>query len=283
MSFHKELLAYFREISEEESYYSLVRHNPYVKKLAISALEELYVLSKNGERISTAKEKYQPSGHIQVVVFDFDGTIAKERKNQTTWEVIWDSLGYPPEECRNLHRQFDEGKITHGKWCALTEEKFRERNMHRDILDQIAKKMKLVRGTRATFKELYKRNIAIYIVSGSIMTVIQKVLGSVSQYVQEIQANLFRFNQAGFLTEIVGTQFDFEGKARYITMIAEKHKISPQDILFVGNSVNDRFAYLSGCRTLCVNPQLVDATNREIFNNCIPYMDDLKKILPYVE
>lgn len=282
-AFHRALLNYFRGIHDEESYYSLVRQNPVCVRLAVSALEELYVLAKNGDRLAGLQEMYKPTGHTQIVVFDFDGTLAIGKSNQTTWETIWVSLGYTRDDCRKLHHEFDEGHITHPEWCRLTEEKFKARNMHRDILDQIAKKIHLIKGVRSTLKELRRRDIAVYIASGSILTVIQNVLGSVEQYVQEIQANVFKFDQAGFLTEIVGTQFDFQGKAKYISILSERHRISPRDILFVGNSINDRFAYLSGCRTLCINPQLVDTTNKEVFNYCIPCLENLKEVLPYIE
>ena len=281
--FHRALLDFFRTVGDEESYYDLARRNPVCVNLAVSALEELYVLAKNGDRLAGVQEKYKPTGRTQVVVFDFDGTLAVGKSNQTTWETIWVSLGYTRDDCRKLHHEYDEGHIDHPEWCRLTEEKFKARNMHRAILEQIAKKIHLIKGVRSTLRELVNRDITVYIASGSIATVIRDVLGSVGQYVQEIQANVFKFDEAGFLTEIVGTEYDFEGKARYITILSERHRISPRDILFVGNSINDRFAYLSGCRTLCINPQLVDTTNKEVFNYCIPCLENLKEILPYIE
>lgn len=282
-NFKDALLNFFKGINDEDSYYSLERQNPNVLRLAVAALDELFTLAKYGNRLDCSKTIFESTGHIQVVVFDFDGTLTNDKKGQTTWEMVWKALGYELEECKLLHHKFDEGLINHGEWCSLTEEKFKARNMHRDILAGIAKKIHLIKGVKTTLAELQKHDIAIYIVSGSIMTVIQKVLGSANQYVQEIQANVFKFSQAGFLTEIVGTQFDFEGKARYITMLSNKYKISPQDILFVGNSVNDRFAYRSGCKTLCVNPRLIDATNKEMFNHCIPCMENLAEVLQYIE
>lgn len=282
-AFRNKVREYFDKLGEMESCYALERQNPSVQKFAISVLEELYMLSKNEVKFKDIREKYNPTGHTQVVVFDFDGTLTKTRKNQTSWEAIWNSLGYLENACKELHHQFDEGKISHSEWCKITEKKFKEMYMHRDVLEKISKKIHLIKGVRDTFLVLRRKNIKIYIVSGSIDSIITSVLGSTNQYVQEIQANEFKYNQAGFLTEIVGTQFDFEGKAKYIAGLAEKHKISPQDILFVGNSINDRFAYQSGCKTLCINPVLVDITDIHVFNNCIPYTENLKDILPFIE
>ena len=102
----------------------------------------------------------------------------------------------------------------------MTEEKFRERNLHRKTVENLASKIKLMQGTEETFQELQKRDIKIYIVSGSILLVIRSVIGDLYKYVDGIKANQFRFNQGGFLTEIVGTKYDFEGKAAFITEIA---------------------------------------------------------------
>lgn len=71
------------------------------------------------------------------------------------------------------------------------------------------------------------------------MFVIQAVLGNLNRYVDNIRANQLMFNEAGFLTQIIGTKYDFEGKADYIVQIANELKISTKDILFVGNSRND--------------------------------------------
>lgn len=112
--------------------------------------------------------------------------------------------------------------------------------------------------------------------------VIRSVIGDLYKYVDGIKANQFRFNQGGFLTEIVGTKYDFEGKAAFITEIALELNVSPKDILFIGNSVNDRFAHISGARTLCINPKLTDPTNRTIWNDCIQTCEDLTEIIKYL-
>ena len=114
------------------------------------------------------------------------------------------------------------------------------------------------------------------------MLVIQRVLGSLTQYVDSIKANQLMFNEAGYLNQIIGTKYDFEGKADYILQIADELKISTKDILFIGNSRNDHFVYMSGARTLCINPILTDMTNTEIWHDCIEMCDDLTEILEYI-
>ena len=64
--------------------------------------------------------------------------------------------------------------------------------------------------------------------------------------------------------------------------VAEELNISTQDILFVGNSVNDRFAYQSGAETLCINPKLVDITDNIVWNHNIIECKDLQEIIPFI-
>lgn len=220
-----------------------------------------------------------PTGKTQAIVFDFDGTLTRDKFNRTIWEIIWISLGYSEKDCQELHQRFNRNEISHTEWCKITEQKFKERNLRKETVEKIASKIHLIKGVRNTLKKLSDKGIKIYIVSGSIDIIIKKVMGDMCQYVEEIKSNYFRFNSAGFLTEIVGTRYDFEGKIYFILQIAEDLNISPKDILFVGNSINDRFVYRSGARTLCINPTLTDPSNNRVWHKCIQTCDDLNDII----
>lgn len=280
---YDEIEKLFAEQKMSNLYYSLRRLYPMMNHFAGEILSVSYDMAKNKYPMELYMyDEAQPTGKTQVVVFDFDGTLTSGKTNKTTWERLWTSLDYDVKMCQDLHLRYDRNEITHTEWCKLTEQKFRERNLHRNMVDNIASKIKLMKGTRNTFQELQRRDIKIYIVSGSILTVIRSVLGNLYQYVDGIKANQFRFNQSGFLTEIIGTKYDFEGKASFITEVAMELNISPKDILFIGNSVNDRFAHISGARTLCINPKLTDITNRTVWNDCIQTCEDLMEIIKYL-
>ena len=233
---------------------------------------------------------YEATGKIQAVVFDFDGTLTNVRAGlnsnntvQTTWESIWVELGYSVQDCRDLHKRFDRKEITHPQWCSITEEKFKQRNLHKDTLLSIAKNIVLLSGCKETFIDLYNQNTNIYVVSGSILTIIQEVLDDIYRYVDDVKANDFKFATTGLLTNIIGTAYDFEGKAKFIHDICMKLKISTKDVLFVGNSHNDEYAYLSGCNTLCINPILTSSTNTKIWHDYIQDCTSLTQILDYIK
>jgi phosphoserine phosphatase len=98
----------------------------------------------------------------------------------------------------------------------------------------------------------------------------------------EIKSNRMTFNENGKLDRIIGTKFDFKGKASYIEKISNELNIKPYEILFVGNSNNDQLAYTSGAVTLCVNPRLTDPFEDKKWNNTINDMQNLDEILKYI-
>lgn len=223
----------------------------------------------------------KPTGHIQAVVFDFDGTLTKA-KLRTTWETLWIMLGYDVQECRNLHKLYDKGEISHQEWCDRTAEKFIKKGLTRQQVIEYAKRIKLIDGCKKTLQILKERNIKLYIVSGSIIDIIQNVLGNTHVFFTEIKANEFIFNtQTSILNKIIGTEYDFEGKANYINQIAKRLGIASSDILFVGNSNNDTYAYQSGANTLCINPTLTNYHDDIIWHNTIVECKNLSEILPF--
>lgn len=223
-----------------------------------------------------------PTGHIKAVVFDFDGTLTNT-KLRTTWELLWEMLGYDVQDCRDLHKQYDKGDLTHQEWCNKTAEKFVEKMLTRQQVLELAKKIKLIAGCKKTLQELKNRNIKLYIVSGSIQDIIENVLGSTHSFFTEIKANEFIFDtQTSILNKIIGTEYDFEGKANYINYIANRLGIATSDILFVGNSNNDMWAYQSGANTLCINPTLTNYHDDTIWHNTIVECKNLVEILRYI-
>ena len=101
----------------------------------------------------------------------------------------------------------------------------------------------------------------MHIVSGNILPVIERVLGRRVEYFESINANDILFSDNGTIKEIVGTNYDFEGKAKLIKEFLLQTKSRPEEVFFVGNGSNDEWAYESGCRTICINPDDTDSSN----------------------
>lgn len=235
-----------------------------------------YYLKRKGIHHTPMKLKNE-----KIVVFDFDGTLVSPNFSKTTWERIWVELGYSVEDCADLHRQFSDKKITHERWCKLTENKFKEAGLNKELIQNVARDMHIINGCKETLSELKKQDILLYIVSGSIREIIKEVLGDMISLFEDISANKFYF-QKNKLSKIVGTKYDFEDKADYIKRIVSENGVDASDVLFVGNSFNDTFVHLSGARTLCINPQYTNYTNSIYWHEYIRECNDLRDIIPYV-
>lgn len=273
---------------------------PECPSIDLLKIEEVLGVNRGGLSISTDdiknieyKEYYkQNKGLISlsnkcivkhnVVVFDFDGTLADANVKRTTWQRLWEKLGYKLSLCSDLHEQFDAKQITHQEWCDKTAEYFIKGGLNINTLVEISKDITLVEGFVETIEQLKNNNVKMYIVSGSVTDVIKSVLGKYTNYFEDISANEFIFDDGGTLKYIKGTEFDFEGKAAYIRRLVDNNEIPPKQILFVGNSFNDAHVYLSGCSTLCVNPQQTNSHNKKYWHYSIDDMKNLTEILSYI-
>lgn len=220
----------------------------------------------------------------KAVVFDFDGTLTKPYLGYNTWETIWTELGYPVEYCEKYHRMFSNKEITHDEWCEITEKYFKEKNLTKNIIVKAAERAELLDDVYEAITYLKSKGMLLYILSGSIKQYIELVLGkNITDCFVEIKANRFIFDSQGKLEGIIGTPYDFEGKARFVNKIMVDKKLSPKEIIYIGNSFNDEFVYESGVETLCVNPQGTDYYDGKIWHNYIRNVKSLKDILPFVE
>lgn len=221
---------------------------------------------------------------MKTVIFDFDGTLTYKSPN--IWQAIWKDLGYDTGKSSyyaSLFTRFISGDIKHQEWCNLTCEAFKDRNMNKSQLEELAKDIKLIDNAEDVFKLLRDLGFSLHIVSGNIKTVISQVLGNKIKYFDTINANQFEFDNNGRLTYIEGTNYDFIGKANFINEYKEKTGTPAKDIIFVGNGDNDEWAHLSGCKTLCINPDdETDENNITKWHNVLHNVTDLRQILPEI-
>ena len=206
---------------------------------------------------------------IKAIVFDFDGTLTKNNGVRSSWEKIWVRLGYKVQDCQKYYQMFKAGDIDHQKWCDLTCNAFKKKNLTRNILMEIAQDIQLMEGAIEVLLKLKNDdNLKLYIVSGSIFELIEIVFGdSIEELFDGHMANTFIFHTNNKLSKIIGTQYDFEGKAEYIKKIVNDEGLgSASEVLFIGNSDNDEYAYKSGAQTLCFNPRLTNGSNKKIWN-----------------
>jgi phosphoserine phosphatase len=267
-------------------------HEAYPSTASLAIVHLAREANSEAEMPNKKRKTASPSGlaHVSVtpwkakaVVFDFDGTLTKPGSTRTTWEAIWESLGYNANECGLLAQRFLNRQITHSQWCQLTLDKFKVKKLSYDAVISVAADIELIQDFDECMKEIQKLGAVMYIVSGSIWDVIMSVLGDRAEYFRRIEANTFGYRPDKTLGTITGTHFDFEGKGDFVKEVAEEINIPVSDILFVGNDINDIHVKATGARTLLVNPQLTSPSDRKAWDQYIPRMRSLLEILPFVD
>ena len=219
---------------------------------------------------------------MKAVIFDFDGTLTEKRGN--LWRNIWNMLGYDTGSdsyYASLYKNFINGKITHKEWCDLTCEAFKNKEFSLDDFDNAISNIKLMDGLKELFEKLYNNGIEIHIVSGNIIYAIEKSLGENKRFVTKINANKFVFDEQGVIKEIIGTKYDYEGKAKYVEQLMQINNFTKEDILFIGNSSNDEWVHETGIGTVCFNPDQTKSENRKIWNKVV-LSDNLIDLEDYI-
>lgn len=221
----------------------------------------------------------------KAIIFDFDGTLTK--KNQNIWKMLWKQCGYPTDSS-SLYAflyisHVSKKIITRKEWFDLTCEAFMRRNLDFKGFYEASKQIELIDGLEETVKTLHKNGYELHIVSGCISEAIKLALADSAKYFTFVESNRAIFNSDKKLIKLIPTSFDYEGKARYIEGLKEQG-IKSENIVFVGNSYNDEWAYTSGCKTICINPDsAADTSNTNKWNIVINKLDNLKQILPLVD
>ena len=240
-----------------------------------------YETNRHKREQKKATKIYQPGlFKPAAVIFDFDGTLTTAL-TRTTWERIWVTLGYTVTDCGELAQRYFRKEITHDKWCQLTLEKFKARGLRRDAVREVGAAIEVIDGFEETIECLRRNKVPMYIVSGSIWDVVISAIGKYADYFVRIEANTFDYDGVDVIRNIVGTRYDFEGKGHFVQMVADDLGVSPEQILFVGNSINDEHVKeISGATTMLVNPHYTAPSLK--WDMFISEMKNLTEILPRI-
>lgn len=222
---------------------------------------------------------------LKYVVFDFDGTLTTGNSN--VWVNIWQNLNLPEGFKKlewTLFDMYKSGKITYEKWVEYTNSIFISGGMNIHILDYVCYGVNPVAGLKPTLQKLKDDGYGLYIVSGGIKQAIEMILGDSAKLFDGIYANEMWFDQTGRLIYTKPTNYDYYGKAKFVANLIRERHIKPQNVIFVGNGLNDEYVHTTGCRTICVNPEKgTHFRDKKIWNHYIPNLKNLSQIQNFIE
>lgn len=221
---------------------------------------------------------------MKAVIFDFDGTLTHKTIN--TWKQIWIKLGYDTVNKNGIYhtqmRDYLNNLTTYQEWCNQTCFYFKKGKLKKSDFCEIANNVRFIDGLEEFLKCLKNNGLSLHIVSGNFKEVIVNSLGEKTKYFDSINANIVKFDNNEVISEIIGTNYDYEGKAKFIKEYCLNNNIEPNEICFVGNGDNDQWAYLSGCKTICINPDTASVDDKTKWHKRINKVNNLNILIPYI-
>ncbi len=222
---------------------------------------------------------------MKAIVFDFDGTLTNCQKGSNCWYEIWKYIN-DLEYDDFLYNKYKRKEIDNKKWLDLIFKRYKEKNVKREYLYEISKGIELLPGTYETLEYLYDNGIKIFVLSGGVRQIIYDVLKreKVDKFITSIEAYDLIFNNEGKLIDYKYPNLhNLENKNEYIELLKQIYNLKGEEILFVGNGANDETVYLSGVKTLCINPDKANISNKLVWNNNIEKCENLLQILNYCD
>jgi len=216
---------------------------------------------------------------MKTIIFDFDGTLTK--KSNEIWRNIWVKLDAADIDDM-LYNKVKSGELKYEDWTKEIEKEYIKRNFNKDTLNELTCKIEMMENLEDTLKQLKSKGYDLRILSGGIDYVIEFLLKDNIKYFSDVRCNKFIFDNNGFLTQIIDTDSDEEGKGRYVKKLIDKYKCNPTDIIFIGNGHNDRFVSSTGCTTICINPNGTNHLDKNVWSLYIENSDDLLDIMKII-
>ena len=221
----------------------------------------------------------------KAVIFDYDGTLTYGNY-LNIYKSLYHILGYATDKTSKYYQDyldFKDYKLSYENWVKINEQDFKNAGLTKNIFESAIENIKLIDELDVVLKTLHQKGIKLYVLSGNFGYAIRKNLGNLTDLFTEISANEIYFNDDGSVSHMVATKFDYEGKPNFIKKVQEELNIEPYEICFVGNGENDKFAYRSGAKTICINPVDADEKNAEKWACVLNNVTSFKKILDCIE
>lgn len=225
----------------------------------------------------------------KVIAFDLDGTLVRADGFKFSWEAVWTSLGFARSTQVELQREYrqrahegddDRYRIeAYRAWCRKAIEHFMARKLTRDGLRELAAGLRLTRQAKEALVRLREEGFVLALISGGIHTFLEDLLPQYRDLFDFAFINELRFDAQGRLSDLIPTEFDFEGKARALEHVCERAGCALDETVFVGDAFNDEAILLAAKLAIAYPPGdavLSRATSEMVAD------DDLTKILPLV-
>ncbi len=252
------------------------------QELIFNAMTLCDVTIKDLDKKIRKKREENKSPEIRAVFFDFSLVLAPDVTSKSIWEGMWEAAGYKTIDCQCYVDKYNKGEMPYDNLCHCTFLHFAAKGFTYDIMREKARIIKLRAGTHEVLRTLKAKNIDVYIMSSAPRDVIREALGESYSCVHAIYANQFIYDKGNKLGDIVSIPNTPEDKKNYIRTAAQRLKIKPINILYIGKPKNAILAHETGTKALCIN---ADKKRKSNTHQCDYYMGslrDLNEVIPFI-
>jgi HAD superfamily phosphoserine phosphatase-like hydrolase len=216
------------------------------------------------------------SGHHlmkpKLIFFDCDGTLIEGN----AWGKLHDAISMPRELEQKWWKDYYAGNLTFDQWLENIEDQYRKCGLTQKIFEDVMSNYTFNPNVKEVCKKLQEMNIPIAIVSSSTEVTVKKVADELG--IDTWRTNSFlSFDESGKFLKFGYDTDDPIVKVKQITEICKERGIKPTETFFVGDSNNDKDAFLltkHGILYKNHDPVLVKAAWRVI--------EDFAEILPLI-
>ncbi|MBX0297509.1 HAD family hydrolase [Haloarcula nitratireducens] len=168
----------------------------------------------------------------RIVVFDFDGTLTRQRGGFKLLHTLYGTA----EAGEELMARYESGEVTFEEWCRMTADTWRNAGVTATDIDRATRAVKPKEGATEVLKSLERESIPFGILSAGVGNLTYRF----EQYDPEfIRGNFLRFSD-GQLSDI-----DVDvGPSRKGELLREfRDELSETEIRYVGDSHTDTEAF----------------------------------------
>jgi HAD superfamily phosphoserine phosphatase-like hydrolase len=225
----------------------------------------------------------------KVVAFDLDGTLLRGDGFQFSWESIWSGLAFSMAVQQELRKEYRARASAaadprvrieaYRDWCRSACEHFKARKLTREKVRSLGEPLRLTRNFETALAKLRQERIVTALISGGIHCFLEDKVPEFRNWFDFVFINVLKFDANGLLTDVVATEFDFEGKRDALRMVADRAGCTMDETVFVGDGFNDEAILLAAGKGIAYPPkdQAVVGASQVLIQD-----DDLEQILEHV-
>jgi phosphoserine phosphatase len=187
---------------------------------------------------------------FKVVAFDLDGTLLRGDGFKFSWEAVWGGLGFSrgiQQKLRSQYRKRAQGAATpearhqaYRDWCREACRSFKTRKLDRARIRSFGEALSLTRNFESAMSKLRGAGVVTAVISGGIHCFLEDKIPDFRSWFDFVFINELKFDDAGTISDVIATQYDFEGKAEALQLICERVGCTLDETVFVGDALMTR-------------------------------------------